>query len=73
MPRVEERVAYLEGQTMELSQGLVEVKETLRHFQQRVDARFDGLDEKVSRQFMWLVGIQVTAVVAFVAALISRS
>jgi chromosome segregation ATPase len=73
MPRVEERVAYLEGQVMELSQGLVEVKETLRHFQQRVDARFDGLDETVSRQFMWLVGIQVTAVVAFVAALISRS
>ena len=72
MPRVEERVAYLKRQVNELSQGLVEVKETIRHFQQRADARFDGLDEKLSRQFMWLVGIQVTAVVAFVAALISR-
>ena len=56
----------------ELSQGLVEVKETMRHFQQRVDARFDTLDDKVSRQFMWLVGIQITTLVAIVAALISR-
>jgi tetrahydromethanopterin S-methyltransferase subunit B len=72
MPRVEERVAHLEGQVNELSQGLAEVKETMRHFQQRVDARFDTLDDKVSRQFMWLVGIQITTLVAIVAALISR-
>jgi len=72
MPRAEERIAHLEAQVNELSQGLAEVKETIRHFEQRVDARFDTLDERVSRQFMWLVGIQVTTLVAVVAALISR-
>jgi uncharacterized coiled-coil protein SlyX len=72
MPRVEERVAHLEGHVNELAQGLAEVKETIRHLQQRVDTRFDTLDDKVSRQFMWLVGIQVTTLVAVVAALISR-
>ena len=68
MARVEERVAHLEGQMIELSQGLSEVKGAIRH-----------LDDKMSRQFMWLVGIQittlvavVTTMVAVVAALISR-
>ena len=61
MPRVEERVAHLEGQVNELSQGLTDVKAAIRH-----------LDDKVSRQFIWLVGIQVTTLVAVVAALISR-
>ena len=32
----------------------------------------DSLDGKVSRQFMWLVGIQVTTLVAIVAALVAR-
>jgi hypothetical protein len=60
MPRVEERVAHLEGHVNELSQGLTEVKETIRH-----------LDDKVSRQFMWLVGIQVTTLVAVVTTLVA--
>jgi uncharacterized coiled-coil protein SlyX len=72
MPRVEERVAHVEAQVNELSQGLADVKETIRHFEKRVDARFDTLDGKVSTQFMWLVGIHVTTLAAIVAALISR-
>jgi hypothetical protein len=31
-----------------------------------------SLDEKVSRQFTWLVGIQVTTLAAIVAALVAR-
>ena len=61
MAKVEERVAHLEGQLIELSQGFSEVKGAIRH-----------LDDKISRQFMWLVGIQSTTLVAMVAALISR-
>jgi hypothetical protein len=68
MARVEERVAQLEGQVNEHSQGLADVKAAVRH-----------LDDKVSKRFMWLVGIQVatlvavvTTLVAVVAALISR-
>ena len=37
-----------------------------------VDARFDPLDDKLSRQFVWLVGIVVTAIVAAMGAVISR-
>lgn len=37
-----------------------------------VDRRIDALDDKVSNHFVWLVGIQVTTLVAIVAALLAR-
>jgi hypothetical protein len=37
-----------------------------------VDRRFEALDSKVSRHFMWLVGIQVMTLVAIVGALFGR-
>jgi glutathione S-transferase len=55
------------------------VEAAIRHLEQRtdtrfdtVDRRFDALDAKMSRQFMWLAGVQITTLVAIVAALISR-
>jgi predicted nucleic acid-binding Zn-ribbon protein len=58
MARVEERVAHLEGQVNELSEGLSDVRGTIRHLEQRVDVRFDAvdrrfdaLDDKMSRHF----------------------
>jgi hypothetical protein len=38
-----------------------------------VDRRFDTLDDKVSRQFVWLVGLEVTTLVAIVGALLTRA
>ena len=35
--------------------------------------RADALDDKISRQFIWLVGIQVTTLVAIVGALLARA
>ena len=67
MVRVEERVARVEGQVNELSERLSGVEAAIRHFEQR----FDQLDAKVSNQFVWIVGIQITTIVAIVAALIS--
>ena len=79
MARVEERVAHLEGQMNELSQGLLEVRGAIHHLEQRIDmrfnsidARFNALDDKMSRQFVWLVGIVVTALVAMMGAVLSR-
>lgn len=36
----------------------------------QVDARFDRLEDKMSRQFLWIVGIQVTTLIAIVASLV---
>jgi hypothetical protein len=38
-----------------------------------VDRRFERLDDKMSRQFVWMTGIQITTLVAVVAALISKA
>lgn len=38
-----------------------------------VDRRIDALDEKMSRQFVWLVGLHVTTLVAIVGALLART
>jgi len=39
---------------------------------ERVDQRFDALDAKMSRQFMWLAGMLLTTLVAVVTALVTR-
>jgi hypothetical protein len=90
MPTIEERVAYLEGQVSEQSHALLEVRDSVRHLEQRMEARFDsfeqridtrlagvdrridGLEDKLSRQFVWTVGVQVTTFVTIVAAILSR-
>jgi hypothetical protein len=59
---MEARMGYLEGRVEEQSNMLQEFRALFRH-----------LDDKMSRQFTWLVGIQVTTFVAILIALFSRS
>ena len=47
-----------------------------RRFEARFDVsdrRFEALEDRVSRHFTWLVGIQVTTLVAMVGALLARA
>jgi hypothetical protein len=83
---VDERIAFLEGRVVEHSQRLDDIREAIVHLEHRMDRRFemvdqrflgldqriDTLDGKLSRQFMWIVGVQVTTLVAIVAALMAR-
>ncbi len=69
---VEQRVSYLEGQMNEYSHVVADIRETMRHLEHRMDERFDGLDQKMSRQFLWLAGMQMTLLIAVVGALIAR-
>jgi hypothetical protein len=55
------RMGYLEGRMEEQSQMLQELRSAVRH-----------LDDKMSRQFTWTIGIQITTLVAVLVALISR-
>jgi predicted RNase H-like nuclease (RuvC/YqgF family) len=51
---LEERVAYLEGQVSELSQGFVEIRDAVRHLEYRMDGRFEAVDqrfESIDRRF----------------------
>jgi len=71
MATIEERVAYLEGQVSEHTQTLIDRR--FGEFEDRLELRFDRLEDKMSRHFTWLVGIQVTTLVAIVGALLARS
>ena len=37
---------------------------------QKVDRRIDALDQKFSRYFLWLIGIQITILLAIIATLL---
>ena len=47
MPTIEERVAYLEGQVSEHSHTLVEIRDSIRELERRLDNRFDQLDRRL--------------------------
>ena len=103
MPSPEERLAAVEAQVRDQTHALVEIRDAIRHLEQRMDARFvgidtrftsiesrvtsidsrftsidarfdgierrlDRLDDKVSRQFIWMVSIQITVLIAIVSA-----
>jgi len=83
---LEERVSFLEGRVVEQSNRLDGVREAVVSLEQRFDQRFVSLEQRivsledrmdrrfdgVDRQFKWLVGLQVTTLVAMVAALLAR-
>jgi uncharacterized coiled-coil protein SlyX len=83
MQRLDERVAFMEGQMGEQSTMIENVRNTCARLEARidrledrmdhrfeaVDARFDALERKVDHGFVWLVGIQVTTFVAIVVAI----
>ena len=84
MPTADERIAYLEGRFEEHSGSVAivradfaavrsDVQDLRRHVEtldQRISARIDGLDTKMSRQFTWIVGIQVAMLIAVIGALL---
>jgi len=79
MATQEQRVGRLETDVDKHSFALAGMRESLDRLEQRVDhlehrmdTRFERVEDKMSRQFFWLVGIQVTTLVAIVAALVSR-
>ena len=73
--RFEQRFALIEERFVAIDQRFVAIDQRFAGIDQRfvgLDQRIDNLDAKVSRQFMWLVGIQMTTLAAIVAALVAR-
>ena len=87
MATLDERVAYIEGQMTEQAHVFQAIRESLAGIDRRidrleqridvrfdaVDRRFDAIDERMSRQLLWVVGIQITTLVAVVGAMLSRA
>jgi hypothetical protein len=75
MAAQEERLAILETTVSEHTQVLVDLRTDLREsvirLENRIDVRFDRLDDKMSRQFLWLVSMQITVLLAVIGSLLS--
>lgn len=79
MESVEERMAYVEGRIEEQGIAMNDMRDATVRLEDRmerrfeaVDRRFDRLEDRMSRYFMWQVGIQITTLTAVVVALLSR-
>jgi uncharacterized coiled-coil protein SlyX len=78
---IEERVAFVEARVNEHSKAWEDLKNMLIHLDQKVDRRIDALDAKVdrrvdaldqklSRYFLWIIGIQISILLAIIATLL---
>lgn len=71
------RLSGVEGSILRLEQAVNTrfdaVDRQCEALRRRTDVRFDTLDDKIARQFLWLVGIQITTLVAVVGAVLSRA
>lgn len=79
LQRLDERVAFMEGQMGEHSTMIEDVLRTcarledrMDRLEDRVERRFDGIERKMDHGFVWLIGIQITTFVAVAAAMLSR-
>jgi hypothetical protein len=71
MAAQEERLAVLETTVSEHAQTLGDFRESMFRMEQRIDARFDRLDDRISRLITWFVGIQITVLLAIIGSLLS--
>jgi len=69
MAAVEERVSYLEGKMEDVSTHLMEVKGVINALDLKMDRRFDLLEERFDRRFLWLLGAQLTTLLTIVAGM----
>ena len=76
MIAIDERVAFVEGRMAEQSLMFADLREAIASLERRLDARLDRLDgrfndlqSELSKNFRWVVGIQVTTLITVVAAL----
>ncbi len=64
MATPEGRISQIEAKVEEHARGIGELRELIRNLDAKVDRRFDVLDQKFSHQFTWVIGLQVTMLLA---------
>ncbi len=64
MAMPEGRISQIEAKVDEQARGIGELRESIRNLDAKVDRRFDVLDQKFSHQFTWVIGLQVTMLLA---------
>jgi hypothetical protein len=60
MESLDQRVAYLEGRMEDHTALMADIRADMRGLSENIDHRFDRMDQKIDRHFMWTLGIFVT-------------
>lgn len=68
---LEERVAYLEGQTAEHVSAIGELRLDVRDLRAEMSRRFDQMEAKFDMKFTWMIGFQFATLMAVIAALLN--
>ena len=86
MPTVEERLAYLEGRLADhagtacttrysmrdLRSLEYNLEQEINQLSHSLDSKFSNFDSKLSRHFVWTMGIQVVTIMVILCGLILR-
>jgi uncharacterized coiled-coil protein SlyX len=65
---LDSRMTALETRVSDMESRLDGRIDSLEH---RMDARFEQLDHKLDQRFGWLIGLQITTILAFVGSVIA--
>jgi len=72
------RVVRVEAQVEGHSENMNGIRETLSTMDARIDRRFEAVDRRfeaiagrLDRQFLWMVGLQVTTLVTVIGAIVT--
>lgn len=68
-PGLEERIAKLEGRVDGFEARFDSLERRFDSLERRMDARFEGIEDTMSKQFRWLLGTQLTVFVTVIAVL----
>jgi hypothetical protein len=69
MSALEDRVITLEVKMNDVKMAIVDLKAAIVALDTKMDRRFDGLDERFERRFLWLLGAQLTTLFALIAGM----
>jgi hypothetical protein len=72
MGNLDARVGHLEGRMLEQSEGIADIRDGVARLDAKISDSLTRLDDKMSRQFIWTVGMLVTVLAAVVGGLLSQ-
>ena len=60
----------MDGLDLKIDRFREELAGRIDAVEQKLTGRIDGPDQQLSRQFLWLIGVQVTVLLAVIGALL---
>ena len=69
MRDVDERVSYLEAKMEDVSTAILRLEAAIAALDQKMDRRFDALDDRSERRSLWPLGGQLTTLIALIGGM----